>query len=65
MGQQGHYGPHPAPTRAGSMWSTEDLAATTGTGQLLGTQGRWPSGGRAIGHWRWLKGLGTLAMREP
>lgn len=32
MGQQGHLGTSPAPTRAGSTWGTEDVAATTGPG---------------------------------
>lgn len=38
MGQQGHCGTCPAPTRTGSTWSTEDLAATTGTRQLPGNR---------------------------
>lgn len=38
MGQQGHLGTSPAPTRAGSTWGTEDVAATTGPGSYLGTE---------------------------
>lgn len=65
MGQQGHRGTRPAPTWAGSTWSMENSAATTRTRQLLGAQGCWPSRGRAAGHRRWCKGLGTLALGEP
>lgn len=43
----------------------EDLAATTGTRQLLGAWGHWPSRGRGVEHWRQLEGLGTLVLGEP
>lgn len=46
--------------------STGTERATTQAGRsLLGTRGRRPTGGRAIGHWRWLPGLGTLVCGEP
>lgn len=55
----------PCPNSGGSKWRTEELAATTGTRQLLGAQGCWPSWGRAVGHRRRLRGLGTLALGGP
>lgn len=64
-GATGPSGDLPCPRLGRSTWSMKDLAATTGTRQLLGARAHWPSRGRAVGHQRRLEGLGTLVSGKP
>lgn len=64
MGPQAFTGPTLTPP--GRICALDEgLAAITGTRQLLGAWGHRASLGRAVGHWRQLEGLGTLALWEP
>lgn len=78
-GSKGPQGTHPAPRE--STGGTEDQASTATWNRVscespaapppglqphsLGARGEGCYWGRAVGHWRWLVGLGTLARGKP